>query len=94
LHQDLVQEADAEAQEHRLGIRTAVFADDQHLGAGSSLGVGQYTVLLDDERLAQGNHHEDAEQAAQHGHEHHPGPFQLVAQEHQRGHGRADAESD
>ena len=39
----------ANAQEHGLGIRPALFADDQDFGAGCSLGVGEYAVLLDDE---------------------------------------------
>ena len=40
----------------------------------------------------QGDHHQDAEQAAQHCNKHDPGPLQLVPQEHERGHGRANAE--
>ncbi len=58
------------------------------------LGVRQDAVLPDDEHPPQRDHHQDAQQAAQHGHEHHPRPFHLVAQQDQRGHRGADAEGD
>ena len=51
-------------------------------------------MLLDDESAPQRDHHQDAEQAPQHGHQHHARPFQLVTQEHQGRHRRPDAEGD
>ena len=50
--------------ENGLGADAALFAGDQDLGAGSAFGIGQHAVLLDDQRRAQGDHHQHAQQAA------------------------------
>ena len=59
----------------------ALLAGDQHLGAGGAFGVLQLAVLLDDERPPQRDHHQDAEQAAEHrhGHDAHPAPSRSRA---------------
>ncbi len=51
-------------------------------------------MLFDDQRAAQRNHHQNAEQAAQHRHQQHAANFQIEAQDHDGGHGDADAERD
>ena len=40
--EELVDERDAEADEHRLGRGAALLAGDQHLGAGGPFGVEQF----------------------------------------------------
>ena len=51
-------------------------------------------MLLDDERPAQRDHHQDAEQAAEDRDDHHPADVHLEAEDHEGGHGHADAERD
>ena len=51
-------------------------------------------MLLDDERPPQRDHHQDAEQAAQHRHDHDAADVHLEAEQHQGRHGDADAEGD
>src|SRR6185369_8616263 len=43
----------------------------QHFGAGSAFGIFEKSMLSDDERASQRNHHQDAEQAAEHRNQHH-----------------------
>ncbi len=66
----------------------------QHLGAGGPLGVLEEAVLLDDERPAQRDHHQDPQQAAEHRDQHHPRDLEVEAEDHDRRHGDADAEGD
>ena len=48
----------------------------------------------DDERAAQRDHHQDAEQAAEHRDQHHARDLEVEAEDHDRRHGHADAEGD
>ena len=77
-----------------LALAPPCLADDQHVGAGGAFGILQRAVLLDDERPPQRDHHQDAQQPAQHRDDHHPGDLHVEAQEHHGGHGHADAEGD
>ena len=51
-------------------------------------------MLLDDERPPQRDHHQDAEQAAEHRDDHDAGQVHVEAEEHQGRHRHADAEGD
>ncbi len=51
-------------------------------------------MLLHDQGAAQRDHHQYAEQPAQHRHQDHPGDLQIEAQDHDRRHGDPDAEGD
>ena len=74
--------------------RAAGFANYQHVGAGGAFGVDQLAVLLDDERAAKWDHHQDTEQPAKHRDDQDPRDFQLESEDHHRRHGDADAEGD
>ena len=66
----------------------------QHLGARRALGILEHAVLLDDERAPQRDHHQDAEQAAEHRDEHDARDLEIEAEDHDRRHRHADAEGD
>ena len=51
-------------------------------------------MLRDDERAAQRNHHQDAQQSAQDRHQHHARDFEIESEDHDRRHRHADAERD
>ncbi len=76
------------------GVLFARRAGLQHLGAGGAFRVLQYPVLLDDQGAAERDHHQDAQEAAQDRHQHHPGDLHVETQDHDRGHGDAEAEGD
>ena len=63
--EELVESADAESEKHGLGGGAALFADNQHVGAGGSFGIGELAVFLDDQSLPQGNHHQHTQHTAQ-----------------------------
>ena len=44
----------------------------QHFGASRSFGIFELSVLRDNQCPAQRDHHQNAEQAAEYRHEHHP----------------------
>ena len=66
----------------------------QHLAAGRSLGILQDPVLLDDERAAQRDHHQNAEQTAERRDEHHARDLEIEPEDHDRGHRDAETERD
>ena len=66
----------------------------QHLGAGRALGILQVAVLLHDERAAQRNHHQDAEQSAEDRDQHDARDLEIEAEDHDRRHRHAEAEGD
>ncbi len=49
-------------------------------------------MLVDDQRAAQRDHHQDAQQATEHAHQQHARDFQVEAQDQDRRHGHAQAE--
>jgi len=51
-------------------------------------------VARDDQGAAQGDHHQDAEQRAEHGHQGDASDLQVEAENEDRGHGDAEAERD
>ncbi|HET7379720.1 MAG TPA: hypothetical protein VFJ24_06750 [Gaiellales bacterium] len=51
-------------------------------------------MLRDDQRAAQRNHHQDAEQSAEDRHEHHARELEIEAEDQDRRHRDADAECD
>ena len=67
----------------------ACFKDFRARGA---FGILEDPVLLHDERAAQRNHHENAEQSAEHRDKHDARDFQVEAQYENRRHRDADAE--
>ena len=90
----LMQEGQAEAGEYGLSRGAPFFADDQHFGAGRPFGIREHVVLLDDERPPQRDHHQNAQQAAQHADGHDPHHIHVEAQQQQRGNRHAHAEGD
>jgi hypothetical protein len=77
---------------HRSGFR--VGSRLQHFRASRALGILQLAVLGDDERAAQRNHHQDAQQPTEQSHERHAGDFQIKTKNQDRWHRDADAEGD
>ena len=51
-------------------------------------------MLLHNQRAAQRNHHQDAEQPAQNGDQHHPRKLKVETENHDRRHRYANAKSD
>ena len=51
-------------------------------------------MLSHDERAAERNHHQDAEQSAEQAHQHHTADLEVETQDHNRRHGDAEAEGD
>jgi len=94
LPEKLINECQAEAEKDGPRGRAAFFADDQHLRAGRSFGIFQRAVLLDDERPPERNHHQDAEQSAEHGDDHDAADVHFEAEQHERRHGDTDAKRD
>ena len=90
----LIDERHPESDENGLGGRAARLADNQHVGAGGAFGVNQLAVLFDDERPAKRDHHQNAQQPAQHRNDQHPRDFHIESENHHGGHGHADAEGD
>ncbi len=64
----------------------------EDLGAGRAFRVFQFAVLVDDQRAAQRDHHQDAEQAAQHADQHHARDLEVETEDHDGRHGHAQAE--
>ena len=87
---DLRQPDRAEAAARDAGVGAGL----EHLGAGGAFRILQHAVLLHDQRPAQRDHHQDAQQRPQHGHQHHPRQFQIEAQDQDGRHGHPDAKGD
>ncbi len=66
----------------------------EHGGAGGAFGVFEDAVFLDDERAAQRDHHQDAEQTTEDGDHRHAGQFQVKPEDEDGRHRHADAERD
>ena len=66
----------------------------EHLGAGGAFGIFELAMLGDDERAPEGDHHENAEQAAEQADEHDTANLQVEAQDHDGRHRHAEAEGD
>ncbi|MNX69883.1 hypothetical protein D3C86_1011180 [compost metagenome] len=92
--EDLVEGPDEEAHEDDKGVGAALLADDEDVRAGGALGIGQPAVLVNDEALAQGDHHEHAQKPAQKGDHEDANELQVLAQEQQGRHGEGHAGGD
>jgi len=86
--------AEAKADEDRFCAGAALLADDQHLGARGAFRVDQRLCFIDDQRAAQRDHHQDAEQTAEHRDQDHLPDLEVVAEDQKGRHGDADAERD
>jgi len=64
------------------------------LAQAGAFGVLEFAVFLHDERAAERNHHQDAEQSAEHRHEHHAADFPVEPENHDGRHRDAEAERD
>ena len=92
--EDFVTEAEKETGENSFCAGSALFADDQDFGASCSFRVNEFFMSFDDERITKRNHHEDAEEASQHGDQHDPAEFHVVSQDQEGRHRDRDAERD
>ena len=92
--EESVKAAETEAEEDAGGEGTAAFACHEDVGAGGALGVGEGTVLFDDELAAEGDHEEDAEPSAEEGEGEDAGGFEVEAEEDERGEGEDDSGGD
>ena len=91
---NLIDKRDSKANEDGFGDGPPVSPTISTSAQRGALGVNKLAVLLDDERPAERNHHQNAEQAAQHRDDQDPRDFQLESEDHHGGHGHAHAESD
>jgi len=66
----------------------------QHLGACRAFGIFQEAMLGNDESATQRDHHQDSQQAPEHGHQHHARDFKIQSQNHDRRHSHAHTERD
>ena len=71
-----------------LGIRPCF----QHRGTSGAFGILEREMILHNQRTAQRNHHQDAEQAAEQGHDHHAAKFEIETKDQDGRHRHADAE--
>src|SRR5262245_1349038 len=65
----------------------------QHLSARRAFRVLKITMLSDDQRASQWNHHQDAKQTAECGDQHYPSEFEIEPEYENRRHGDAESES-
>ena len=78
----------------RCGARCFVRAGLQNFSTGGAFRILEISMLRDNQGAPQRNHHEDAEQSAQHSNQHDAREFEVEAQDHDRRHRHANAEGD
>ena len=74
----------------RLSRRTGF----QDLRAGGAFRIFQISMLMNDERAPERDHHQNAQQSAQNRHQHHARDLEIEPENHDRGHGHAETEGD
>ncbi len=89
-----VERAQAEAEEDAAGQGAAFFSGFEDVGAGRALGELEVLMLVDDELLAQGDHEEDAEEAADEGEHEDAGVLEVETEEDEGREGEDDAGGD
>jgi hypothetical protein len=92
--EERVQAAEAQAEEDAAGKRSAALAGLENVGAGRALGVWERAVLVHDELLAQRNHKEDAQPAAEERQGEDAEAFEVKAEKDQGREREDDARSD
>ena len=91
---DGVATANEEPQEHGLGVGATLLAHDENVGACGAFGVRELAVLLDDEPIAQRDHHQHADEAPEQSDQENACELELKAHQQQARQRERDAGGD